>query len=119
MDGSPLCEGDEVYDLCNGWGEVSDIDEDKIKIYFRKMDSFLYYNLEAISGVDRKLYWGVPEYIPPPKPKKRIKVWDWFVEMEDGSIIRINASSDYRENVMWYVKTAQKIYGTEREIEIT
>lgn len=118
MDGSPLCKGDEVYDPCNGWGEVSAIDEDKIKVYFRKLDSFIYYKFETISGVYRKLYWGIPEYIPPPKPKKKIIVCDWFVELENGSIIRINASPDYRQNVMWYVKTAQKIDGTEKEIEI-
>lgn len=71
MDGSPLCEGDEVYCLYNGWGVVSELLQDKIKVYFHKLDSFIYYNLEAISGVERKLYWGIPEYIPPPKAEEK------------------------------------------------
>lgn len=123
MDGSPLCEGDEVYCLHNGHGEVTGIDKGEypIVIIFDNDTRASYTRDFKLHTTDltRNLYWQKPEIIPPPKPKKKIKVWDWFVEMEDGSIIRINASSDYRQNVMWYVKTAQKIHGTEREIEIS
>lgn len=124
MDGEPLEVGDEVYSLKHGIGKITNIDTGlrySIYAYFVSVDTihtFDSYFKFQIPDETRDLYWQKPEITPPPKPKKNVKVWDWFVEFENEIIARTNGKQpgffEYRENI----KTIQKIDGTEREVEI-
>ena len=78
----------------------------------------------SVDKNDRDLYWQKPEFTPPPKPKNKVKVWDWFVEWEDGYVSRINNETEasiakltLRTVIHGAITVCQKIDGTERMME--
>ena len=126
MDGESLNVGDDVYCLLNGKGKVASINE---KITFSIVVAFSggrYTYSKKFKGwshqKNRTLYWQKPEIIPPPKSKKRAKVWDWFVQWDDSGLIdRVNGTTmkdleDRAERRGMYYSVVQKIEGTEREV---
>ena len=121
MDGEPLNVGNQVYSLRFGKGEVKrfDMDEYPIVVLFGSDIWSFTQDLQAdLSDVGRDLYWQKPEIIPPPKPKKKVKVWDWFVQSEDGICFKLTALTDQEACKKYpYALHVQKIDGTEREVE--
>lgn len=129
MDGEPLEVGDRVYSLIHGDGEINDINPcvhvKRIHIRFDSGSDYYYADdLTFLSSeTDRSLYWQKPEIIPPPKikPKRKIKVWDWFVQWEFQGSTRIDKLCATTEGLVRKTYTGaeciiQKIDGTEREI---
>ena len=51
------------------------------------------------------------------KKPKIVKVWDWFIEYKDGSILKQTGRLEDFPN-FFQISLAQKINGTEREVEI-
>ena len=125
MDGEPLNVGNQVYSLRFGKGEVKrfDMDEYPIVVLFGSDIWSFTQDLQAdLSDVGRDLYWQKPEIIPPPKPKKKVKVWDWFVQWEFQGSTRIDKLCATTEGLVRKTYTGaeciiQKIEGTEREVE--
>lgn len=127
MDGEPLEVGDEVYCLLDGKGKVTGINKKgsfPIEVEFLCGRSTYTKNFKPWSRYEnRTLYWQKPEIIPPPKSKKKIKVWDWFVQWDDNGLIeRVNGTAmkdleDRAEQRGMYYSVFQKIDGTEREVE--
>ena len=121
MDGEPLEVGDDVYCLLNGKGKVASINE---KITFSIVVSFSdgpYTYSKKFKGwshqKNRTLYWQKPEIIPPPKSKKKVKVWDWFIK--SGACLGHHTNESEDDMKRWYPNDLiQKIDGTEREIEV-
>lgn len=127
MDGEPLEVGDRVYCLLRGDGYVIKVDKTHprgrvIHGVFGEYDfKYLEGGYPLLGGTfqsTRTLYWQKPEITPPPKikPKKKIKVWDWFVEHAGGGLYRVNERTEKGMNIS--ARTIQKIDGTEREIEV-
>ena len=130
MDGKPLEVGDEVYCLLHGKGKVSNINKKvtfSIEVAFSTFSNRYYSYTATFKGwtnhENRTLYWLKPEIIPPPRPKKKVKVWDWFVQWDDSGLIdRVNGTTmkdleDRAERRGMYYSVVQKIEGTEREVE--
>jgi len=130
MDGEQVHVGDPVYCLCYGWGYVMSLWYGSAGLVAAKFGEKIYtYNRISFNPttkdttyVTRTLYWQKPaEIIPPPKPrpKKMIKVWDWFVEYADGGVERVQRSTEqWLYDGLANLKTTQKIDGTEREVEV-
>ena len=124
MDGEPLEVGDEVYSLIYGWVTIVEINHESESrpIIFTAENGLRTNCLKSLTYhpqyKNRDLYWQKPEIIPPPKRKKKVKVWDWFVEWDDGKISKVYMMSEGVNVLKHQVKTAQKIDGTEREIEV-
>ena len=122
MDGEPLEVGDEVYCLLHGKGKVSNINK-KVTFSIEVAFSNRYYSYtNTFKGwtnhENRTLYWQKPEIVPPPKPKKKVKVWDCFVQSEDGTCFKLTALTDQEARKKYpYALHVQKIDGTEREVE--
>ena len=127
MDGESLNVGDEVYCLLNGKGKVAGINK-KVTFSIEVAFSHGYCTYtKTFKGwtnhENRTLYWQKPEIVPPPKPKKKVKVWDWFVQWDDSGLIdRVNGTTmkdleDRAERRGMYYSVVQKIEGTEREVE--
>lgn len=125
MDGEPLEVGDRVYSVKHGWGRLYEIEDTQewckpMWITF-EINGRLGYTLDFKyypHDEDRSLYWQKPEITPPPKikPKKKIKVADYFVEWPSGAITRANEVRNVGN--LGGLLFAQKIDGTEREIEV-
>lgn len=120
MDGEPLEVGDEVYCLANGWVKL---------LGARRNNGLFPYLFTDKNGethtytkdfkyrddVGRTLYWQKPEIIPPPKPKKKVKVWDWFIK--SGTCLGHHTNESEDDMKRWYPNDLiQKIDGTEREV---
>lgn len=126
MDGEPLEVGDEVYCLIYGKGEVSKIRDNVFPITVQfdsgHADSYTNDFKRTIKSLTRALYWQKPEIIPPPKPKKKVKVYDWYVEWVIDSqhknfVSRVNGLSEGELRDTYPKALIQKIDGTEREVE--
>ena len=126
MDGEPLEVGDEVYSLIYGWVTIVEINHESESrpIIFTAENGLRTNCLKSLTYhpqyKNRDLYWQKPEIIPPPKRKKKVKVWDWFVEYKGAwGVIRVNGESEnFIKPHLVDLVTAQKIDGTEREIEV-
>lgn len=127
MDGEPLKVGDEVYCLIYGTGEVSKIKDSvfPINVQFDSghVDSYTNDFKRTIKSLTRTLYWQKPNIAPPPKPKKNVKVYDWYVEWVIDSqhknfVSRVNGLSEDDVRRMYPNDLIQKIDGTEREVEV-
>lgn len=121
MDGEPLEVGDDVYCLLNGKGKVTDINKKgsfPIEVEFLCGRSTYTKNFKPWSRHEnRTLYWQRPEIIPPPKLKKKVMVWDWFIKSGTSLGHHTNESEDDMKR--WYPNDLiQKIDGTEREVEV-
>ena len=123
MDGEPLNVGDEVYCILTGDGVVDTIGgiEEKFPVLVN-FNGFVYkYTADFKSHEihkNRVLYRQKPEIIPPPKRKKKVKVWDWFVEWKNGGTSRLYRITEDADLLTVHARLAQKIDGTEREIEV-
>lgn len=123
MDGEPLELGNEVYCLLNGKGKVANINKKvTLSIEVAFSDGYCSYT-NTFKGwtnhENRTLYWRKPEIIPPPKPKKKEKVWDWFIQKSGSGLCQKITQKTYQEvRVNHYdAVIIQKIDGTEREVE--
>lgn len=119
MDGEPLGVGNDVYSLMMGIGKIIRIDDDEypIVVCFDDAGIISFTRDFKITKfyINRDLYWRRPETIPPPERKKKVKVWDWFVEWPNGDTNKMcGVTEQYARNG---VKIAQKIDGTGREVE--
>ena len=122
MDGEPLKARDEVYCLLNGKGKVAGITINSVFPIVVAFSGGPYTYSKKFKGwshqKNRTLYWQKPEIIPPPKPKKKVKVWDCFVQSEDGICFKLTALTDQEARKKYpYALHVQKIDGTEREVE--
>lgn len=120
MDGEPLEVGDEVYCLIYGKGEVSKIRDNVFPITVQfdsgHADSYTNDFKRTIKSLTRALYWQKPEIIPPPKPKKKVKVWDWVSYCPNGFPLIIHRAMTEQHAVESGLDV-RKIDGTEREVE--
>lgn len=121
MDGEPLEVGNEVYCMLHGVGTVESINNESIfpiEIAFQHGCCTYTKNFRGLNNhKNRTLYWQRPEIIPPPKPRKKIKVWEWVSYCPNGFPLIIHramteqAALDSGLNI-------KRIDGTEREVEI-
>lgn len=128
MDGEPPEVGDRVWCLLRGWGKVIKLEPgffDSITVLFGEHEyAYRSEGLPKLSGVFqqvRTLYWDEIKITPPPKPKKKVKVWDWFVQWEFQGSTRIDKLCATTEGLVRKTYTGaeciiQKIDGTEREV---
>lgn len=129
MDGEPLKVGDEVYSLSFGKGKVYEIRTSSCETYpIRVLFSVTNhsFNLDfanlSINKKTRDLYWQKPEIIPPPKPRKKVTVYDWYIEwkidkMHKNGINRVYGLTEDEVRTRYPNDLIQKIDGTEREVE--
>lgn len=130
MDGEPLEVGDKVWCLLRGWLKFDGVFRIGVCAYFplrfidKNGEQVTYTQaFQNMAGSNRTLYWDEIKITPPPKPKKKVKVWDWFVQWDDSGVIeRVNKTTmkdleDRAERRSMYYSVVQKIDGTEREVE--
>lgn len=76
--------GDRVWSSVHGWGEVVGIGNvelmPSIKVRF-KLCTACWFTLDGRSNVtqNRTLFWDEILMVPPPKPKKKVKVRQWVI----------------------------------------
>ena len=123
MDGEPLEDGDRVWCLLRGWGKVIKLEPgffDSITVLFGEHEyAYRSEGLPKLSGVFqqvRTLYWDEIKITPPPKPKKKVKVWDWVIYNlvdEPSLVLSARTETDLKEKGYLSYK---KVEGTEREV---
>lgn len=120
MDGEPLEVGNEVYCLVNGWGKVEELNMGvstyQIDVNFNGSLGSYTQDFQLFKGTNRTLYWQKPEIIPPPKPRKKIKAWDWVSYCSDGFPLFIHRAMT-EQTVLDSGLKLKRIEGTEREVE--
>lgn len=126
MDGEPLEIGNEVYCMLHGVGKVESINNESIfpiEIAFPHGCCTYTKNFRGLNNhKNRTLYWQRPEIIPPPKPRKKVTVYDWYIEwkidkMHKNGINRVYGLTEDDVRRMYPNDLIQKIDGTEREVE--
>ena len=122
MDGEPLEVGDRIYSLLYGWVTIKELhhEQDLRPIVFENADGLRTICLKSLTyhpkHQNRDLFWQKPDIIPPPKPKSKIKVWDWFIQDSLGNIYKLIGKSE-KDMMDCPRPIKQKIEGTEREVE--
>lgn len=66
LDGTELKLGDRVYDLSNGYGEVSDITASDFTVLFANKRRLTFDSGGLLRGV-RRVFWHDPLILAPPK----------------------------------------------------
>lgn len=122
MDGEPLEVGDRIYSLLYGWVTIKELhhEQDLRPIVFENADGLRTLCLKSLTyhpkHQNRDLFWQKPEIIPPPKPKKKVKVWDWVIYNlvdEPSLVLSARTETDLKEKGYLSYK---KVEGTEREV---
>ena len=66
LDGAELNLHDRVYDLTNGYGEVTDVAKDNFTVLFANRRRLTFDEGGLVRGV-RRLFWHDPLILAPPK----------------------------------------------------
>ena len=87
LDGIKINVGDKLYCLNNGWGEVEQTYDNKTFLvifnegdYYKEKKSVYTENGCEPGVARRRLYWNIPEIIPPKPPKKKVKKYKYVIE---------------------------------------
>lgn len=126
MDGEPLEVGDRVWCMVNGWVKFDTfVNNTYYPVRCSGANGKEYYlytiDFQQELNTGRILYWDEIKITPPPKPKKKVKVWDWYIEFLDEYLqpkIHKRIGLTELEAKKLIPAKVQKIDGTEREVEI-
>lgn len=85
LHGEEVRVGDRVWHLFHGWGEVTDIEEDRsypIRVQWEEEEEdYDWFSREGKAYIKEKtptLFWQPVKFETPKKPKQMEKAWQWI-----------------------------------------
>ena len=120
LDGHEVKVGDRLYCLHYGWGTVSDIFVGgSYPLFLMFGENTVTYTVDGKQFLRQKraLYWDEVKIIPPPKPGKKVKKYQWLMRQKDGSHwVTTNLHTEEDARVMWGDKVVRPIEETLVEV---